>query len=360
MILTCPNCNGQFNVDDALIGDKGRKVKCSSCAEVWFQEPEHAETQEDEVEAAPVEEESDDSNVDLVEEDDDDDFKVDLVDFDEPDEPDEPEAVNEPEESVPEDTPPEDELSSESGGAKMSLEHIKRAVKSHAVNAREEGRSKPLGYGIAASVFFVIFAYLLCSSTSMMQVHPSMQAFYGLFGIHRDIPGKGLVFDQLAVEDNGETITVDGRIINLESTPVNVPIIEASLMGTAGTPITQWYIQPPTDILEGESDLSFHSVYYKSAPQDGHDDEASAPEHGTAHDANEHGENVHSEDALEVDTQHVQIRFALLAKTDEADDENSPAHHQDVPDHQSDHAESSKSHQPASSVSHQAPSHGNH
>lgn len=356
MILTCPNCNGQFNVDDALIGDKGRKVKCSSCAEIWFQEPEYVEIEEDEIEDTPVEEEGDDFNIDLVEEEDND-FKVDLVDFDVLDEP---EDVDEPEEPEAEDTPPEDELSSESGHAEMSLEHIKRAVKSHAVNAQEEGRSKPLGYGIAASVFFVIFAYLLCSSTSMMQARPSMQAFYGVFGIHRDIPGKGLVFDQLTVEDNGETITVDGRIINLESTPVNVPIIEASLMGAADTPITQWYIQPPTDILEGESNLSFHSVYYKSAHQDEHDDEASAPEHGTAHDANEHGENVHSEDAHEADTQHVQIRFALLAKTDEADDENSPAHHQDVPDHQSDHAESSKSHQPASSVSHQAPSHGSH
>ncbi len=343
MILTCPNCNGQFNVDDTLIGDKGRKVKCSSCAEIWFQEPEHVEPEEDEIEEEIAEEEEEEA------------YEVDLVDMDEPEEI----TESEPEETPPEEpeaSPPEEDTSSdESEHTKISLKNIKRAVESHAANLREDGRSKPLGYGIAASIFFVIFAYLLCTSTSMMQAHPSMQAFYGLFGIHRDIPGKGLVFDQLAVKDNGETITVDGRIINLESTPVNVPIIEASLMDAADMPIIQWYIQPPANILEGESNLSFHSVYYKSAHEDAHGDESSAPEHET-----EHGENGHGEEAHAENIQHVQIRFALLAKTDEADDGNSSAHHQDAPDHQSDHVESSKSHQPASSESHQVPSHGSH
>lgn len=342
MILTCPNCNGQFNVDDTLIGDKGRKVKCSSCTEVWFQEPEHVEPEE-EIEEVLAEEEEEET------------YEVDLIDVGEPEDI----SEDEPEESPPEeseDTPPEEDASSDdSDHIKISLKNIKRAVGNHAANLQEGVRSKPLGYGIAASIFFVIFAYLLCTSTSMMQAHPSMQAFYGVFGIHRDVPGKGLVFDQLAVKDNGETITVDGRIINLESTPVSVPIIEASLMGAADTPITQWYIQPPADILEGESNLSFHSVYYKSAHQDAHDGEKPAAEHEAEHSENGHGEEAHAEDV-----QHVQIRFALLAKTDEADDGNSPVHHQDAPDHQSDHADSSKSHQPASSASHQAPSHASH
>lgn len=39
MILTCPQCSTQFKLDDALIGEAGRKVKCSSCAHVWHQAP---------------------------------------------------------------------------------------------------------------------------------------------------------------------------------------------------------------------------------------------------------------------------------------------------------------------------------
>ena len=43
MILTCSNCQTQFSVSNAVLGVKGRKVKCSRCAHQWFQAPEGAE-----------------------------------------------------------------------------------------------------------------------------------------------------------------------------------------------------------------------------------------------------------------------------------------------------------------------------
>jgi predicted Zn finger-like uncharacterized protein len=39
MILTCPSCEKHFQVPDGAIGAEGRKVRCSSCRHVWFQEP---------------------------------------------------------------------------------------------------------------------------------------------------------------------------------------------------------------------------------------------------------------------------------------------------------------------------------
>ena len=39
MILTCPSCQKRFQVPEGALGDSGRKVKCSSCAHVWFQAP---------------------------------------------------------------------------------------------------------------------------------------------------------------------------------------------------------------------------------------------------------------------------------------------------------------------------------
>ena len=35
MIIVCPNCNKKFNIDENLIPDKGRLLKCSSCDYVW-------------------------------------------------------------------------------------------------------------------------------------------------------------------------------------------------------------------------------------------------------------------------------------------------------------------------------------
>ena len=36
MIITCPNCNKQFKIDNSLIPDKGRDLQCGSCNQVWF------------------------------------------------------------------------------------------------------------------------------------------------------------------------------------------------------------------------------------------------------------------------------------------------------------------------------------
>lgn len=39
MILRCPSCSAQYLVANTSIGPTGRKVRCSSCGNVWFQDP---------------------------------------------------------------------------------------------------------------------------------------------------------------------------------------------------------------------------------------------------------------------------------------------------------------------------------
>ena len=36
MIITCPNCNKHFKIDNSLIPDDGRDLQCGSCDYVWF------------------------------------------------------------------------------------------------------------------------------------------------------------------------------------------------------------------------------------------------------------------------------------------------------------------------------------
>ncbi len=36
MIITCPNCNKQFKIDNSLIPDEGRDLQCGSCSHIWF------------------------------------------------------------------------------------------------------------------------------------------------------------------------------------------------------------------------------------------------------------------------------------------------------------------------------------
>ena len=41
MIITCPNCNKQFKIDNSLIPDDGRDLQCGSCDHVWFYKTEY-------------------------------------------------------------------------------------------------------------------------------------------------------------------------------------------------------------------------------------------------------------------------------------------------------------------------------
>jgi len=36
MIITCPNCNKNFKIDNSLIPDEGRDLQCGSCNHVWL------------------------------------------------------------------------------------------------------------------------------------------------------------------------------------------------------------------------------------------------------------------------------------------------------------------------------------
>ena len=36
MVITCPNCNKQFKIDNSLIPKDGRDLQCGSCDHVWF------------------------------------------------------------------------------------------------------------------------------------------------------------------------------------------------------------------------------------------------------------------------------------------------------------------------------------
>jgi len=36
MIITCPNCNKKFKIDNSLIPDEGRYLKCGLCTHVWL------------------------------------------------------------------------------------------------------------------------------------------------------------------------------------------------------------------------------------------------------------------------------------------------------------------------------------
>ncbi|MGC0371401.1 MAG: hypothetical protein DGJ47_000090 [Rickettsiaceae bacterium] len=48
MYITCPECDTKFSIDEEQLGSKGRKVKCSTCQNVWHQMKEEKKVKDEE------------------------------------------------------------------------------------------------------------------------------------------------------------------------------------------------------------------------------------------------------------------------------------------------------------------------
>ena len=62
MIITCPNCNSKYSIKKELLGEKGKKVKCSDCSYQWFEKIEHSKDVFDEKSQIEKKEEPNDKN----------------------------------------------------------------------------------------------------------------------------------------------------------------------------------------------------------------------------------------------------------------------------------------------------------
>ncbi len=55
MQITCPDCSSRYLVKPAAIGVHGRRVKCTHCGSIWFQEPLEPEKQKQQAAEVTVE-----------------------------------------------------------------------------------------------------------------------------------------------------------------------------------------------------------------------------------------------------------------------------------------------------------------
>ena len=71
MIITCPNCNKKFKIDNSLIPDEGRDLKCGSCNHVWLYKIEEENTKilklKEEININDIETKVDKNNEEIVE-----------------------------------------------------------------------------------------------------------------------------------------------------------------------------------------------------------------------------------------------------------------------------------------------------
>ena len=71
MIITCPNCNKKFKIDNSLIPDEGRDLQCGSCNHVWLYKIEEENSKilelKEEIDSNDIETKVDKNNEKIVE-----------------------------------------------------------------------------------------------------------------------------------------------------------------------------------------------------------------------------------------------------------------------------------------------------
>ena len=71
MIITCPNCNKKFKIDNSFIPDEGRNLQCGSCNHVWLYKIEEKNSKilnlKEEIDINNIETKVDKNNEEIVE-----------------------------------------------------------------------------------------------------------------------------------------------------------------------------------------------------------------------------------------------------------------------------------------------------
>ncbi|MBN8522206.1 MAG: zinc-ribbon domain-containing protein [Alphaproteobacteria bacterium] len=229
MILTCPNCDMRYLVSAVSIGPEGRKVRCASCAHIWFQKPEISDSAfggsfqdilKEEMRAEPIPE-----SVKPL-----------------------PEGSNVP--ALPEDVPPS------KAKTKFSFPHLP---------SFRVGADRLAGYGAALGICLLLLAGLVTLRDHVVKIWPPSVMMFDMLGADTALAGEGLIIDRLQAKtektETGDVLKIKGSVINLTGNDVKVPHLLATLKMKDGSPGEKWLIELPQAHMAGEGAIDFSSEY---------------------------------------------------------------------------------------------------
>lgn len=256
MIVTCPSCDTSFAVDESLLGERGRKVRCSECGHRWHQLPEPAETPD----AAPAESAEEETAASGTPE---------VQDTPEAPEPSEPAA---PPADPPEPAPkPEPEL--EEAPASPPPVRGPKLFEDGDEDVLDDGerRFAVLGW----SIFFVVLALIAggfyFGQSHIVAFEPRFQKLYDLVGMkaHEEsepvaaVPGEGL---SLPAEKllksrkrvNGQPmIVVEGIVVNETNLDQPVPTLRATVANAEAEVLARWYFEADAAQIGPDDEVAF-------------------------------------------------------------------------------------------------------
>ncbi|MGE4312719.1 MAG: zinc-ribbon domain-containing protein [Pseudobdellovibrionaceae bacterium] len=250
MILTCPECTKQFKVPSDKIGPEGRMVRCQSCKTKWFVDaPDFADV---------LNETSGDAGKDVS-------AAIDSFREAEEEERLRAEAERRAREEMAE------ERAKARAEARAAQGHVPKERKLH-VEGTDKGQNTVLSVCAGIIGFLLLVMLSLPFHQALSTAWPPLNSLYSVIGFPMEVPGEGLVFDSVVVDQDGKTVKLDGRIINLTPKLSDIPSIALILLPTeddAHAEVEDGEVKPlaepihftlPEKEINGESELTFTHV----------------------------------------------------------------------------------------------------
>lgn len=288
MLIVCPNCDTSYEVAASSLPPGGRSVRCARCKEVWFataQAPAPEPAMAEDMDAAwgealaesgpkashaepppePAEDDSDwaaalsEQEVDVPPVDTEDgipgiDMSIDMPSGEAPS-------------LVPDEAADPDLAAAPTAAPREDIESAARRV------ARDSRRKLiKILLPLAIVVLAGLNAGLLIWRAEVVRAVPQTASLYERLGLPVNL--RGLEFANVTVtrdqHEGVSVLVVEGLILSVSKTPVEVPRLRLSILNDSGAEIYTWTTLPTRNILGAGEQLPFRSRL-ASPPADGRD-----------------------------------------------------------------------------------------
>ena len=200
MIVSCPQCDTRYELDQKVLAPHGRSVRCAQCSHVWTQRP------SDDAAGADI----------------DDDF--DIPDF----------GVEEP---------------------------VERPRRSRGAKTESKGRGGLIGWAAFAVVVIAILAGGFFGRTQIVELWAPAAKLYQLAGLGVEAEEVGLVVQNVlgAQRRDADDIVLDvsGQIVNSSADIKAIPELRGLLLDVRQRVVHSWTFQPPAPEINPGKTMEF-------------------------------------------------------------------------------------------------------
>lgn len=238
MLIVCPSCASQYELDAAKLGPEGRKVRCAGCKTSWHVEPDafpeppsEAETQallaEELERAAAI-----DAEITALA------------------------AEAGAQEDISEEPP-----AVEAPPAAPKKRRGKASAKPHKTSGalwRRGGAGLPAAAALAG---LVLLGAVVWQRQAAVRVAPQLAGLFETIGMPVNVRGLSLSSIESGLVEDGQNrfLVVEGDVTNITGSKTAVPLIEVAVKDAGGATLYTWTTEPPRANLEPAELIRFRA-----------------------------------------------------------------------------------------------------